>query len=328
MHLGGVGLRVAGTRHGISPVNTSNSLLMKRGGCKPARYRRGAGDGGNGEEIVLYTSLDTVHGGLDPQSQAVKLALVEKQLPFREIKVAPGARPEEFSELYHSIVPDRAARERVPLLLDGPQRLVDAGVIVAFLAEAHAGSGAPLVPANPYAAARVKLFSLYFAEHVVPAYAHLVAATEPAAIADAREALMRALAAVDEFLALHGASEGRYAVGQHYGWTMRQPADQQSDDGVLASEEPQGAPDGGGHYFLGRLYTVAEVLATPYVARLVQVLPEWRGIDVLAECEAASLHRVAAWMRACLERPSAKLTTPGQQELMEGLVSSEWSHAL
>jgi hypothetical protein len=38
-----------------------------------------------------------------------------------------------------------------------------------------------------------------------------------------------------------------------------------------ASEEPQGAPDGGGHYFLGRLYTVAEVLATPYVARLVQV---------------------------------------------------------
>lgn len=61
--------------------------------------------------------------------------------------------------------------------------------------QAHAGSGAPLVPANPYAAARVKLFSLYFAEHVVPAYAHLVAATEPAAIADAREALMRALAA-------------------------------------------------------------------------------------------------------------------------------------
>lgn len=109
-----------------------------------------------------------MHGGLDPQSQAVKLALVEKQLPFREIKVcvqpppavhyqyqhsgagfmrmrrsapqvAPGARPEEFSELYHSIVPDRAARERVPLLLDGPQRLVDAGVIVAFLAEVCVG---------------------------------------------------------------------------------------------------------------------------------------------------------------------------------------------
>lgn len=31
---------------------------------------------------------------------------------------------------------------------------------------------------------------------------------------------MKALAAVDEFLGLHGAGEGEYAVGPHYGWSM------------------------------------------------------------------------------------------------------------
>lgn len=37
---------------------------------------------------------------------------------------------------------------------------------------------------------------------------------------EAKEALMKALAAVDEFLGLHGAGEGEYAVGPHYGWSM------------------------------------------------------------------------------------------------------------
>lgn len=71
-----------------------------------------------------------------------------------------------------------------------------------------------------------------------------------------------------------------------------------------------------------------QVLCTPYVARMVSVLPDWRNIDVLQECEDAQLHRVAGWMRACLARPSAQMTAPDRKELVEGLVEWEWSHAV
>lgn len=59
----------------------------------------------------------------------------------------------------------------------------------------------------------------------MPAYQHLIHAGE-GAVAEAKEALMKALGAVDEFLALHGAGEGEYAVGPHYGWSMTASADQ------------------------------------------------------------------------------------------------------
>lgn len=40
-------------------------------------------------------------------------------------------------------------------------------------------------------------------------------------MSEAKEALVKALASVDEFLKLHGAGEGEYAVGPHYGFTMK-----------------------------------------------------------------------------------------------------------
>jgi glutathione S-transferase len=82
------------------------------------------------------------------------------------------------------------------------------------------------------------------------------------------------------------------------------------------------------HYLMGPFYTTAEVLCTPYVARMVHTLPEWRNMDVLAEAEARGLSRVAGWMRACLARPAAKMTGPDRKELVDGLVEWEWSHAV
>jgi hypothetical protein len=41
------------------------------------------------------------------------------------LQVNLGAKPQEFVELYHSIIPDRGERERVPVLLNGTNRLVD-----------------------------------------------------------------------------------------------------------------------------------------------------------------------------------------------------------
>ena len=39
-------------------------------------------------------------------------------------------KPQEFVELYHSIIPDKDVRERVPVLVHGPKRLVDCVTIV------------------------------------------------------------------------------------------------------------------------------------------------------------------------------------------------------
>jgi hypothetical protein len=64
---------------------------------------------------------------------------------------------------------------------------------------------------------------------VVPAYHHLVKVSEPAMITAAKDELLKALACVDEFLALHGAGDGDYAVGPHYGWSM---SSQGGDDKV------------------------------------------------------------------------------------------------
>lgn len=60
----------------------------------------------------------------------------------------------------------------------------------------------------------------------MPAYQQLLK-TSDAGIQSATEALMKALRSVDEFLALHGAGEGDYAVGPHYSWNMSQWGEEQ-----------------------------------------------------------------------------------------------------
>jgi glutathione S-transferase len=296
-------------------------LRLGTGRRRVAVQYRGRDDGGRDEKgsVVLYTATDPVNGGLCPYSQAVIMALLEKKIPFREVKVDLSKKPVDFKELYHSIIPDRDVRERVPVLVNGTNRLVDSTIIVEYLAAAYPDSGTPLSPLDPYTAARVKLFVQYFTDHVVPAYHQLVKASDPAINTSAKQALMKALASVDEFLALHGAGEGDYAVGPHYGWSMSQLGDEQD---TLLGERPHE------HYLMGPFYSTAEVLSTPFVARMVEVLPEWRDMDVLAECDARKLYRVAGWMRACMARPSAQLTGPNRKELVDGLVEWEWSHAI
>lgn len=57
-------------------------------------------------------------------------------------------------------------------------------------------------------------------DHVVPAFSRLTHVEGADQIQEAKGALLRALGAVDQFLKLHGAGEGEYAVGPHYGWSM------------------------------------------------------------------------------------------------------------
>ncbi|KAF8072808.1 GSTU2 [Scenedesmus sp. PABB004] len=279
------------------------------------RYRKDASGKNEGGNVVVYTASDPL-GGLCPGSQAVIMALLEKRLPFSEVKVDLGAKPADFVELYHSVIPDVDVRERVPVLVNGSDILVDGPTIVEYLAAAYPDSGTPLTPPDAYTAARVRLFSSYFADHVIPAASHLLKASDPAAVQDAREALLRALAAVDAFLGLHGAGWGDAALGPHWGWSMSSAGDDQGSRGEAE------------HYLMGPFYTTADLLASPHIARMVDALPEVRGLDVLAECEARKLSRVAGWMRACLARPSAQLVSPKREELAAGHAAWEWSHAM
>lgn len=268
-----------------------------------------ADDHFHGNQPCVWTAVDEQNGGLSADSQAVLIAAIEKQLNFREMRVDPANRPAQFVELFESIMPG-TAHPAAPLLVDGRARLCNAETIVDYVARAYQQQGTALLPADPYAAARVQLFTRFFAATVVPALKALLHAND-AALADAREALMRALAATDEFLKLHGAGDGDYAVG--HGFVM------ESDAGAAPGAAAHT------HFFLGPWYSTAECLCTPYVARMVEVLPECRGLDVMAECERRGLDRVAGWMAACLERPSARQTSPTKTELVSGL--ADWENA-
>lgn len=296
------------------PLST-RTAAAPRGAARAARPTRVCSLHGSRDEshyaatATLYTGQDS-DGTLCPNSQSTMIALLEKQVPFQHVQIDMANKPEEFKELYHAVIPAKDVRERAPLLLDGATHLAEASIINEYLEARYKSQGARLMPEDAAAQARVRLFTQFFRDHVLPPYRRIVHVDDPQIVEEAHHQLLAALEAVDQFLRLHGgAATG--AVGPHEGWSMRD----------------EDAPATGGPYFLGRQYSLAEVACTPWIARLALVLPEWRGFDVVQECRAAGLERVAAWAVACLERPSAVRTDPSQSDLIGGLVQAEAAKA-
>lgn len=259
---------------------------------------------------TLYTGQDP-NGSLCPYSQSTMIALLEKQVPFQRVQVDMASKPAEFKELYHAVIPLKDVKERVPLLLDGPTHLAESLVINEYLEAKYKSQGARLMPDDAAAQARVRLFIQFFRDQVLPHYQRIVHVDKPELVEESHQKLLAALEAVDQFLRLHGGSGAAGAVGPHAGFIMRDE-----------DQEPRGA------YFLGRQYSLAEVACTPWIARLAHVLPEWRGLDVVQECRRMGATRVADWMSACLERPSAARTDPTPEDLIGGLVQAEAAHAI
>lgn len=54
------------------------------------KYRRDTGDREDRGQglITVYTSCDVHHGGISPESQAVLMCLLEKKVPFQEVKAS------------------------------------------------------------------------------------------------------------------------------------------------------------------------------------------------------------------------------------------------
>lgn len=84
---------------------------------------------------------------MSPYAQKVKLALIEKGLPF-EVKLVDLTEPDpEFTA--------GSPRLEVPVLIDGDVRLFDSSVIVEYLEDCYPSS--PLLPADPAERARVRM---------------------------------------------------------------------------------------------------------------------------------------------------------------------------
>lgn len=200
--------------------------------------------------------------------------------------------------------------------MDGDTCLAESPVITDYIARKYPDNGTPLLPSDPAAQAKVRLLIKYFEDHVLPAYHRLVRVEDEQAVKEATEELVRALKGVDEFLTMHGAGSGEHAVGPRYNWSMH------SLDEAPSSEQLQN------QYFLGPSYSLAEVALTPWVARMIEVLPDWRGVDVMQLAADQKLNRLISWMKACMDRPSAKMTDPTSEALIQGLVDWQWSHAI
>lgn len=155
---------------------------------------------------------------------------------------------DEFKELYQSILPDGGGRGVAPpLIVWGKHRLLQADVILEYLA-AEPGDGVPpLLPPDPYAAARVRLFCSVFLSHVPPALHKVLLCEGKQARAEAEAALMTALAQVDAFLQLHGGfTEGESAVGPHHEFVMSP-----SEVGAPRGRSERGVWEGGGRVVRG-----------------------------------------------------------------------------
>ncbi|EFN58225.1 hypothetical protein CHLNCDRAFT_142109 [Chlorella variabilis] len=206
-----------------------------------------------------------------PFAQRVQIALKEKGLDYSVRQVDLANKDDEFLAMYRAILPDPAASAKVPILRDGDIGLVESSVIVEYLE--HKYPEPPLLPADPAAAAGVRLFLDAFHRQFPAAFFALLGADTPAAVEAARQKLQTVLEALDGLLLAHGSSQG-------------------------------------GDYFAGGHYTLAEVVATTLLQRAVLVLPAHRGIDVWQLIRDAKLDRLESWLQAALARPSAAETQP------------------
>lgn len=73
----------------------------------------------------------------------------------------------------------------------------------------------------------------------------------------------------------------------------------------------------GGDYFLGGKYSLAEVVASPHLKRMLVALPAMRDVDPLKLAAAEGLDRLAAWMKVGLKWQL--LTIPLLIDLLLGL---------
>ncbi|KAI3427050.1 hypothetical protein D9Q98_006991 [Chlorella vulgaris] len=213
-----------------------------------------------------------------PYAQRGYIALKETGVPFEFKSVDLHDKSPEFVELYRRIVCDDTANAKVPVLIDGELKITESPVVAEYVLRRY-GADTDILPAYPAATAKAKLWAELFGANVGAAQVAILKSDTKAKLAEAEEKMVHALTAMDAFLRSQG-----------------------SDDG--------------GSFFLGKQYSIAEVLTTSLLQRALAYTKAYRGVDLWRLVADAKLARLEAWMKAAMERPSAKETAPDETELL------------
>ena len=205
------------------------------------------------------------------------IALLEMETPFTHEIIDLSDKPEEFLRLYEVARPG-AVTAQVPLLEIGDQVVCESLDIVRLL-----GKDTRLLP--PQGDGHIEPFIEHWVGQVEPAYYDLLRAPDEQQAQARRYPLLQAFSELENKLLLR------------QGFNPTTGADD--------SESP----------FLCDDFSLAEVVAAPWVDRMLSMLPHWRALELLPFMQQCGLDRSVRWMKAVAARPSVTQSSAGAEEM-------------
>ncbi|DBB07594.1 TPA: hypothetical protein ACH3X3_009034 [Trebouxia sp. C0006] len=106
--------------------------------------------------VQFYDASDSC-----PFAAKAWLTLLEKGIKFQRHTIDLKDKPKYFSDLYASINPDPTARAKVPLLIDGDERIVESNLVAEYLDNTFPESGPKLFPTDPLKLFKVRCVGLW-----------------------------------------------------------------------------------------------------------------------------------------------------------------------
>lgn len=210
------------------------------------------------------------------------VALRETLVPFETEMVDLQDKPANFTGLYSAACANERERAKVPLLevSEGGPILVESLVIVEYLHDLSLDSSSE-ASMNAMQKASARLFTSLCQPKL--SYINILKADAGSEEeAKATEELRSGLREIDSYLQQHGDSSGPFFFGESFS-------------------------------------VLAEAVLSPFVQRLVTVLPALRpNINPLTIMDEDGLSRLAAWTQAIITRPSCVDTIPPAEELATG----------
>ncbi len=225
------------------------------------------------------------HGWLSSASRRVRLCLAEKGLPYESIPIDMG-RQEHHSAAYLAMNPNGV----VPALrLSNGSSLYESSTICEYLDDLHPEP--PLRPADAYERAVMRNFVRWTDEKSLP---HLLVLNWSIALQPG--ASQWSDAQLQEKLSRIPTAERREAWKR----IARQPytTEEKAEalDKLLALLDRMEAMLQGGEWLVGDRYSLADIAAVPFVARIAELAP-----DALSN---ARCPRVVGWWARIQQRPA------------------------
>lgn len=253
-----------------------------------------------------------------PYAQRVRIALIEKKVPYELKVVERVADSSEFKDLYTKYYPHGSPA--IPVLQhfgvgDAENGLIlpESDIIISYLDEVFFEEGLylPILPPSPVDRATVRLFIPIFMAKLLPCVRKFFTASTPAELAEATDLFDSGCAALNDFLEMH---------------------DKIDPDRALS-----------GDYVVGNFFSFAEIVTAPHLQRL-NVIPHSLIRPQTVEALAAKLPngsgttslslekgpilgyleikypRLYAWAAAVLNRESVVNTFPA--DVITGVIAN------